>query len=68
MRANWARIAQAEGISEEAVLDRYVADMGIATGRPNEPQDIVAMVLFLVGPGGRNITGQELVVDGGVIV
>ncbi len=68
MRANWARIAQAEGISEEAVLDRYVADMGIATGRPNEPQDIVAMVMFLVGPGGRNITGQELVVDGGVIV
>jgi 3-hydroxybutyrate dehydrogenase/3-oxoacyl-[acyl-carrier protein] reductase len=68
MRANWARIAQAEGISEEAVLDRYVADMGIATGRPNEPQDIVSMVMFLVGPGGRNITGQELVVDGGVIV
>jgi 3-hydroxybutyrate dehydrogenase/3-oxoacyl-[acyl-carrier protein] reductase len=68
MRANWARIAEAEGISEDAVLERYVAAMGIATGRPNEPQDIVAMVLFLVGPGGRNITGQELVVDGGVVV
>jgi 3-hydroxybutyrate dehydrogenase/3-oxoacyl-[acyl-carrier protein] reductase len=68
MRANWARIAEAEGVSEEAVLERYVAAMGIATGRPNEPQDIVAMVLFLIGPGARNITGQELVVDGGVIV
>ncbi len=68
MRARWADIAKAEGVSEQTVLDRYVADMGIATGRPNEPQDIVAMVMFLIGPGGRNITGQELVVDGGVIV
>jgi 3-hydroxybutyrate dehydrogenase/3-oxoacyl-[acyl-carrier protein] reductase len=68
MRARWAGIAKREGVSEQAVIDRYVADMGIATGRPNEPQDIVAMVMFLVGPGGRNITGQELVVDGGVIV
>jgi NAD(P)-dependent dehydrogenase (short-subunit alcohol dehydrogenase family) len=68
MRARWAGIAKAEGVSEQTVIDRYVADMGIATGRPNEPQDIVAMVMFLVGPGGRNITGQELVVDGGVIV
>jgi NAD(P)-dependent dehydrogenase (short-subunit alcohol dehydrogenase family) len=68
MRARWASIAKAEGVSEQTVIDRYVADMGIATGRPNEPQDIVAMVMFLVGPGGRNITGQELVVDGGVIV
>jgi 3-hydroxybutyrate dehydrogenase/3-oxoacyl-[acyl-carrier protein] reductase len=68
MRARWAGIAKTEGVSEQTVIDRYVADMGIATGRPNEPQDIVAMVMFLVGPGGRNITGQELVVDGGVIV
>jgi 3-hydroxybutyrate dehydrogenase/3-oxoacyl-[acyl-carrier protein] reductase len=68
MRARWAAIAEAEGISEEAVLDRYVTEMNIATRRPNEMQDIVAMVLFLIGPGGRNITGQELVVDGGVIV
>jgi 3-hydroxybutyrate dehydrogenase/3-oxoacyl-[acyl-carrier protein] reductase len=68
MKARWAAIAKAEGVSEQAVVDRYVADMGIATGRPNEPRDIVAMTLFLIGPGGRNITGQELVVDGGVIV
>ena len=58
MRARWAAIAKDEGVSEQVILDRYVADMGIATKRPNEPQDIVAMVLFLVGPGGRNITGH----------
>ena len=68
MRRRWAEMAKAEGVPEQEILDRYVADMGIATGKPNEPQDIVAMVMFLVGPGGRNITGQELIVDGGVIV
>ncbi len=68
MRARWAAQAAAEGVSEQAVIDRYVADMGIATGRPNQPEDIVAMALFLIGPGARNITGQEMVVDGGVIV
>jgi 3-hydroxybutyrate dehydrogenase/3-oxoacyl-[acyl-carrier protein] reductase len=68
MRARWAAQAKTEGVAEQVVVDRYVADMGIATGRANEPQDVVSMVMFLVGPGGRNITGQELVIDGGVIV
>lgn len=34
-------------------------------GRPIDPEDIAATFLFLAGPGGRNITGQTLVVDGG---
>jgi 3-hydroxybutyrate dehydrogenase/3-oxoacyl-[acyl-carrier protein] reductase len=68
MKARWAAMAEAEGVEVQVIIDRYVAAMGIATGRPNEPADIVAMVMFLIGPGGRNITGQELVVDGGVIV
>lgn len=68
MKARWAAAAEAEGVDVQVIVDRYVADMAIATGRPNEPKDIVAMVLFLIGPGGRNITGQELVVDGGVVV
>lgn len=68
MRKAWAARAAAEGADEAAVLETYVADMGIPLGRPSEPADIVNMVLFLIGPGGRNITGQELVVDGGVIV
>lgn len=68
MQDGWKARASAEGKAEDEVLDTYVADMGIALGRTNVPADIVAMVLFLIGPGGRNITGQELVVDGGVIV
>jgi len=68
MKDGWAARAASEGADADLVLKNYVADMGIALGRTNEPSDIVATVLFLVGPGGRNITGQEIVIDGGVIV
>jgi len=68
MRQAWQARAKAEGVDEAAVVESYVADMGIALGRPNAPEDIVRMALFLTGPGGRNITGQEFVIDGGVVV
>lgn len=68
MKDRWKASAQAEGKDEGAVLESYVASMNIALGRTNEPVDIVNSVLFLAGPGGRNITGQEIVIDGGVIV
>jgi NAD(P)-dependent dehydrogenase (short-subunit alcohol dehydrogenase family) len=65
MKAAWRALAEREGLSEKDAIARYVADMGIPLGRPSDPADIVAMTMFLLGPGGRNITGQELVVDGG---
>ncbi|MCW2370974.1 SDR family NAD(P)-dependent oxidoreductase [Sphingobium sp. B11D3D] len=65
MKANWRAMAELKGLSEEEALRAYVADMGIPLNRPSEMADIVAMVLYLVGDGGRNVTGQELVVDGG---
>lgn len=68
MKQRWADQAEAEGITETAVLDRYVQSLGMALKRANETADVVATVRFLVGEGGRNITGQEIVVDGGVIV
>jgi len=36
--------------------------------RANDPDDIAAMALFLASPGARNITGQALNVDGGLIM
>ena len=41
---------------------------GIPIGRPNDPEDIVAMALFLASPGARNITGQAYNVDGGIVM
>ena len=33
-----------------------------------EPEDVAAAVMFLAGPDGRNVTGQEIVVDAGAVV
>ena len=41
---------------------------GIPIGRPYDPEDIVAMALFLASPGARNITGQAYNVDGGIVM
>ena len=39
---------------------------GIPLGRPNDPEDIASMAVFLASPGARNITGQSFNVDGGL--
>ncbi len=38
---------------------------GTITGERAKPEDVAAMVRFLAGPGGRNITGQTLHVNAG---
>lgn len=48
-------------------LTRGITD-NIPTGKISEARDIAATVAFLAGPGGRNITGQCLNVDGGQIM
>ncbi|MFN3746485.1 MAG: SDR family NAD(P)-dependent oxidoreductase [Hyphomicrobiaceae bacterium] len=58
-------MSQAEGLSIEAVEARAVA--GVPLRRPNEPEDIADMVVFLASPRARNITGQSYNVDGGLI-
>ena len=40
----------------------------IALGRLGKPQDIASVVRFLAGPGAAYITGQVVVVDGGLVV
>ncbi|HVY33198.1 MAG TPA: SDR family oxidoreductase, partial [Caulobacteraceae bacterium] len=67
-KSAWRAQAEVRGVGEDAVLADYMKAMGAALGKPTEPQDVVAMVLFLVGEGAGAITGQELIIDGGVIV
>ncbi|MDE0809351.1 MAG: glucose 1-dehydrogenase [Alphaproteobacteria bacterium] len=64
-QANLNVRAEQEGVSVEEMTKRR-AGM-IPLGRPNEPEDIAAMVVFLASPAARNITGQAYNVDGGII-
>jgi len=47
--------------------DEARRDAAIPLGRPNDPEDVAALAVFLVSPGARNITGQSFNIDGGVI-
>ena len=40
----------------------------IPIGRANDPEDIATMAAFLASPGARNITGQTINVDGGLVM
>ncbi len=63
---NVATRARNEGVPVEEMKRRRNA--AIPLGRPNEPEDVAALAVFLASPGARNITGQSLNVDGGVIL
>jgi len=40
----------------------------IALGRLGRPEEIASVVRFLAGPGAAYITGQVIVVDGGMVM
>jgi NAD(P)-dependent dehydrogenase (short-subunit alcohol dehydrogenase family) len=54
---------------ENKTVDEILAELSrpIPIGRPNTPEDIAALAVFLAGPGARNITGQAYNVDGGLV-
>ncbi|MBS0640430.1 MAG: 3-oxoacyl-ACP reductase family protein [Acetobacteraceae bacterium] len=64
--ANLATRAQQEGVSLEEMARRRAE--AIPLKRANDPEDIAALVVFLATPGARNITGQSMNVDGGIIM
>ena len=55
--------ARARGWTYEQVYDEYVEDMALK--RVTTPEDVANAVLFLACDTGRNITGQDIIVDGG---
>ena len=61
-----AERAEQTGLSVDQLKERMRAPIPI--GRANAPEDIAAMIVFLAGPGARNITGQTINVDGGLIM
>jgi NAD(P)-dependent dehydrogenase (short-subunit alcohol dehydrogenase family) len=61
-----ARRSKELGVSEDELRRRITESIPI--GRFSESEDIAAMAVFLAGPGGHNIAGQCLNVDGGLIM
>ena len=57
--------AQNTGQTIEEVRQRFVS--GIPLKRANEPEDIADMIVFLASPRARNISGQSINVDGGLL-
>jgi NAD(P)-dependent dehydrogenase (short-subunit alcohol dehydrogenase family) len=57
--------AAAAGLDQEAVRSRMEAF--IPLGRSNTTADVAGLVAFLVSDDARNITGQSINVDGGLI-
>jgi NAD(P)-dependent dehydrogenase (short-subunit alcohol dehydrogenase family) len=63
--ANVAVRARDEGVTVEEMKQRRNAL--IPLGRANDPEDVAALAVFLASPAARNITGQSLNVDGGLV-
>ena len=60
-----AKRAEQEGITVEEARAETARDIPLR--RFNEPADIADTVVFLASPAARNITGQSINVDGGII-
>jgi NAD(P)-dependent dehydrogenase (short-subunit alcohol dehydrogenase family) len=56
----------AEGLTPREYFDKFIAPM-VPLGREQTPEDIGRTVVFLVSEDARNITGQALNVDGGLM-
>lgn len=54
-----------ENRAYEEVLAETVADVPLK--RANGPEDIADMIVFLASPGARNVSGQCINVDGGLV-
>lgn len=67
MAATARRHPELAGANPRETFSRNYAGL-MPLGRPQEPEDIAKAVAFLVSDHARNITGQDLHVDGGAVI
>ncbi|MFT8897506.1 MAG: acetoin reductase [Acetobacter sp.] len=53
------------GAEKGATFNKYVE--GIALGRPETPDDVASLVSYLAGPDSDYMTGQAILIDGGMV-
>jgi len=71
----WERIAggfikrrpETKGMERREFFDKYVVPQGVPMGRDQTPEDIGNAVVFFASDEAKNITGQDLAVDGGQV-
>ncbi|WAO90214.1 Hypothetical protein NCS54_00763300 [Fusarium falciforme] len=59
-------LAKVHGAKKGDMIKKHSDDL-ISLGRTSVPEDVAKMVRFLSGPDSDYVTGQTLVVDGGII-
>ena len=60
-----ARFADLTGAKKGETYDKFVG--GIALGRAETPEDVAQLVSFLAGPDSDYMTGQAILIDGGMV-
>ncbi|MGF7156136.1 meso-butanediol dehydrogenase/(S,S)-butanediol dehydrogenase/diacetyl reductase [Novosphingobium gossypii] len=58
------RMAQAGGLERGEALKKH--SEGILLGRTSEPEDVAKLVSFLASPDSDYMTGQSVLIDGGI--
>ena len=61
----WFRTAQNNSLYEDKEWVEYVSDR-IPVKRPGKPEDLDGMMVFLASESSRYVTGQTILVDGGI--
>ncbi|GAB92489.1 acetoin reductase [Gordonia rhizosphera] len=59
------RFAELTGAAEGETYDKFVG--GITLGRAQTPDDVAAFVSYLAGPDSDYMTGQAVLIDGGLV-
>jgi NAD(P)-dependent dehydrogenase (short-subunit alcohol dehydrogenase family) len=62
-----AKVAAGAGAEHAAFLQRVPDAFGITTGRITEPEEVAALIVFLLSGAAGNITGADYVIDGGMV-
>jgi NAD(P)-dependent dehydrogenase (short-subunit alcohol dehydrogenase family) len=62
-----ARVAAAYGVGHQEFLAAIPEQFGMASNRITEPEEVAALITFLVSDAAANIIGADIVIDGGTI-
>lgn len=62
-----AALARQAGIDPAEAVDRVPALLGLSTGRFTAPEEVAALVAFLASGQVPNMSGSDLVIDGGIL-